>query len=277
MDSPLQIIQALGRTAQLTWSLLSARYTRTPTSIDRGTAKRRLKRHRPSRQRTPSPTRLQFHQRFPEEIIIHILDELCVRDILSVGSVSRLKVHNACALLIGTPDEAQTCKRLHSITSTLLSQYLSDLSCLGLGFNLYCTLPFRIARGTSTSRSSAWASLKPLASATARVLPFDPANHSLFYITDKGYLCVKERARDRLRLAWKKFKRVPAGNDEFEAHEDNDNDDANGEEGIAVDSLVMDGSGSRELRGQVFLDCVDLYSDLLVCLQRRNVADALHE
>ena len=86
---------------------------------------------------------------------------------------------------------------------------------------------------------------------------------------------MKERARDRLRLAWKKFKRVPAVNDELEGHEDND--DANTEDGMAGDSLIMDGNGSKELSGQVFLDCVDLYEDLLVVLQRRAVADALHE
>lgn len=144
---------------------------------------------------------------------------------------------------------------------------------MGLAFNRNSILPFRIARSTTTSRSKSWASLKPLASTTARVLPFDAVNHSLFYITNKGYLCVKERARDRLRLAWTRYKRVPATLGEPDGN--NDNDDAESDADGAGEDLIIDGSGSREVKGQVFLDCVDLYEDLLVVLQRRPVEDAL--
>ena len=92
MDSPLEIIQALGRTAQLTWTLLSAHYTRTPGSIDRGMSKSRPKRHRRIEQSAPIPPRFQFHKQFPEEIIFHVLGELCVKDIRTVGLVSLVKL-----------------------------------------------------------------------------------------------------------------------------------------------------------------------------------------
>ena len=229
MDSPLEIIQALGRTAQLTWYLLSNRNLRAqaPSKSKCEIAKGRPRRDRCIKHSSPPPTRPQFQRHFPEEIIIHILEELCVRDIQNVGLVCRLLTSTVRGLLIISLDEAQTCKRLHSISTSLLEQYLNDLSRLGLVLNRDCILPFRIVRSTTTSRATSWASLKPLASTTARVLPFDAANHSLFYITDRGYLCVKERARDRLRLAWKKFKRVPVAHEEPEGEEDND--DANGD------------------------------------------------